>query len=154
MIYESSSNDIKVENMGSGTFVQILDGKTRCIQATDSDSLLQRKTLADLAHQESAEVSATTQSQTTSTKKKRVHFEDEVPEGTTTAEATEATTEDSALQAQPLRAEVQYEPTAGDIDQSKTSEVSYRPGPGRGAEVVDPERYPVRRNHRDDVQRD
>ncbi|OWZ03714.1 hypothetical protein PHMEG_00024502 [Phytophthora megakarya] len=65
MIYEPSSDDIKVENTSSETFVQNLDGKTRHIHAIDSDIL-------------------------TKTKKKRVHFEDEVPEGTVNAEATEA----------------------------------------------------------------
>ncbi|OWY97033.1 hypothetical protein PHMEG_00032529, partial [Phytophthora megakarya] len=97
MIYESSSDDIKAVNTSSGTFVQSLDGKTRHIHAIDSYILLQRKTFADFVHQEHAEVSATTQSQT-KTKKKRVHFDDEVPEGTTTAEATEAATENSEMQ--------------------------------------------------------
>ncbi|OWZ17197.1 hypothetical protein PHMEG_0008892 [Phytophthora megakarya] len=100
---------IKVENTGSETSVQILDGKTRYIHAMDSDIPLQRKTFADFAHQERAKVSATTRSQA-KTKKKRVHFEDEVPEGTTNAEATEAATETSETQ------EVRYEPKANDID--------------------------------------
>ncbi|OWY95449.1 LOW QUALITY PROTEIN: hypothetical protein PHMEG_00034541, partial [Phytophthora megakarya] len=108
MIYEMSSDDIKVENTGSATFVQILDGTTHCIHSMDSDILLQRNTFTDFAHQESAEVSATTRSQT-KTKKKRVHFEDEVPEGTTTAEATEGATENFETQ-------FRYEPTADDID--------------------------------------
>ncbi|OWZ02915.1 hypothetical protein PHMEG_00025444 [Phytophthora megakarya] len=93
MIYDPSSDDTKVKNTGSGTFVQFLDGTTRHIHAIARDILLQRKTFADFAHQERAEVSATTRSQT-KTKKKRVHFEDEVPEGATTPEATEASTED------------------------------------------------------------
>ncbi|OWY96948.1 hypothetical protein PHMEG_00032650 [Phytophthora megakarya] len=99
MIYEPSSDGIKVENTSSGTFVQILEGKTRHIHDMDSDILLQRKTFADFAHQERAEISATTRSQT-KTKKKRVHFEDEVPEETTNAEATEAVNEDSETQVQ------------------------------------------------------
>ncbi|OWZ07432.1 reverse transcriptase [Phytophthora megakarya] len=41
MIYEPSSDDIKVKNTSSGTFVQILDGKTRYIHATTSDILQQ-----------------------------------------------------------------------------------------------------------------
>ncbi|OWZ09686.1 LOW QUALITY PROTEIN: hypothetical protein PHMEG_00017572 [Phytophthora megakarya] len=64
MIYEPSSDDIKARNMSSETLVQILDGKIRHIHAMDSDILLQRNTFADFAHQEHAEVSATTQSQT------------------------------------------------------------------------------------------
>ncbi|OWY90553.1 hypothetical protein PHMEG_00041270, partial [Phytophthora megakarya] len=115
MIYDPSSDDIKVENTGSGTFVQILDVKTRRIHDMDSDILLQRKTYADFAHQERAEVSATTRSQT-KTKKKRVHFEDEVPEGTTNTEATEAVNENSETQEQRPSAEVRYEPTADDVD--------------------------------------
>ncbi|OWZ16238.1 hypothetical protein PHMEG_0009996 [Phytophthora megakarya] len=107
-IYEPSSDNVKVENTGSGTFVQILDGKTRRIHAMDSDILLQCKPFVDVAHQERAEVSATTRSQT-KTKKKRVHFEDEVSGLTTTAEATEAATEHSETQ-------VRNEPTADDID--------------------------------------
>ncbi|OWY92107.1 hypothetical protein PHMEG_00039027 [Phytophthora megakarya] len=54
MIYEPSSDDIKAENTSSGTFVQIRDGKTQRVK-----------------------VSATTRNQA-KTKKKRVHFEDEV----------------------------------------------------------------------------
>ncbi|OWZ11274.1 hypothetical protein PHMEG_00015731, partial [Phytophthora megakarya] len=115
MIYEPSSDDIKVENASSETFAHILDGKARYIHAMDSDILLQRNTYADVAHQERAEVSATTRSQT-KTKKKRVHFEDEVPEGTTNAEATEAVNEDSETQVQRPSAEVRHEPTADDID--------------------------------------
>ncbi|OWZ09036.1 hypothetical protein PHMEG_00018322 [Phytophthora megakarya] len=80
MIYEPSSDDIKVEN-------------------TDGGILLQHKTSADFAHQEHAEALATTRRQT-KTKKKRVHFEDEVPEGATTPEAAEASTEDSETQVQ------------------------------------------------------
>ncbi|OWY92292.1 hypothetical protein PHMEG_00038767, partial [Phytophthora megakarya] len=79
IICEPSSDDIKDDNTSSETFVQFLDGKIRYIHAMDSEILLQRKTFADFAHQERAEVSATTRSQT-KTKKKRVHFEDEVPE--------------------------------------------------------------------------
>ncbi|OWY96495.1 LOW QUALITY PROTEIN: hypothetical protein PHMEG_00033226, partial [Phytophthora megakarya] len=60
MIYEPSSDDIKVENTSSETFAQIPDGKTSYIHTMDSDILLQRKTYADFAHQEHAEVSATT----------------------------------------------------------------------------------------------
>ncbi|OWY91199.1 hypothetical protein PHMEG_00040319 [Phytophthora megakarya] len=81
----------------------------------DSDTLLQRKTYADFAHQERAEVSATTRSQT-KTKKKRVHFEDEVPEGTTNTEATEAVNENSETQGQRPSAEVRHELTADDSD--------------------------------------
>ncbi|OWY96016.1 hypothetical protein PHMEG_00033828 [Phytophthora megakarya] len=51
MIYEPSSDDIKVENASSETFAQI----PRYIHAMDSDILLQRKTYADFAHQERAE---------------------------------------------------------------------------------------------------
>ncbi|OWZ04244.1 hypothetical protein PHMEG_00023883 [Phytophthora megakarya] len=75
MIYEPSSDDIKVENASSETFAQILDGKIRYIYAMGSDILLQRNTFADFAHQECAEVSATARSQI-KTKKKHVHFED------------------------------------------------------------------------------
>ncbi|OWZ03872.1 hypothetical protein PHMEG_00024326 [Phytophthora megakarya] len=114
MIYEPSSDDIKAENTSSETFAQIPDGKTRYIHP-DSDILLQRKPYADFAHQEHAEVSATTRSQT-KTKKKRVHFEDEVPEGTINTEATEAVNEDSETQGQRPSAEVRHEPTANDID--------------------------------------
>ncbi|OWZ01535.1 hypothetical protein PHMEG_00027054 [Phytophthora megakarya] len=115
MIYEPSSDDIKVENASSETFAQILDGKTRYIHAMDSDILLQRKTYADYAHRERAEVSAITQSQT-KTKKKIVHFEDEVPEETTNAEATEAVTEDLEARMQRPSAEGRHELTADDID--------------------------------------
>ncbi|OWZ07590.1 hypothetical protein PHMEG_00019999 [Phytophthora megakarya] len=106
--------DIKVATTGSGTFVQILDGTTHCIHATDSDTLPQRKTFADFVRQESAEVSDTTRSQTKT--KKRVHFEDEVPEGTTTAEATEADTENPEMHVQRPYAEVRYDPAADDFD--------------------------------------
>ncbi|OWZ24539.1 hypothetical protein PHMEG_000430 [Phytophthora megakarya] len=115
MIYEPSSDDIKAENTSSETFAQIIDGKTRRIHAMDSDILLQRNTFVDFVHQESTEVSATARSQT-KTKNKRVHFEDEVPKGTTNTEATEAATEDSAMQEQRPSAEVRYEPTADDTD--------------------------------------
>ncbi|OWY90426.1 hypothetical protein PHMEG_00041450 [Phytophthora megakarya] len=80
----------------------------------DSDILLQRKTSVDCAHRERAEVSATTRSQS-KTKKKRVHFEDEVPEGTTNTEATEAVNENSETQVQ-RPAEGRHELTADDID--------------------------------------
>ncbi|OWZ09422.1 hypothetical protein PHMEG_00017877, partial [Phytophthora megakarya] len=115
MIYEPSSDDIKIENASSETFAQILDGKTRYIHAMDSDILLQRKTFADFAHRERAKVSATTRSQS-KTKKKRVHFEDEVPGGTTNTEVTEAANEDSETQGQRPSAEVRHELTADDID--------------------------------------
>ncbi|OWZ11843.1 hypothetical protein PHMEG_00015079 [Phytophthora megakarya] len=115
MIYEPSSDDIKDENASSETFTQIPEGKTRYIHAMDSDIVLQRKTYADFAHEEHAEVSATTRSQT-KTKKKRVHFEDEVPEGTTNTEATEAVNENSETQEQRPSAEVRHELTADDID--------------------------------------
>ncbi|OWZ06938.1 LOW QUALITY PROTEIN: reverse transcriptase, partial [Phytophthora megakarya] len=115
MIYEPSSDEIKVENASSESFAQIPDGKTRYIHAMDSDILLQRKTYADCAHQERAEVSATTRSQT-KTKKKRVHFENEVPEGTTNTEATEAVNENSETQEQRPSAEARHELTADDID--------------------------------------
>ncbi|OWZ17155.1 LOW QUALITY PROTEIN: hypothetical protein PHMEG_0008948 [Phytophthora megakarya] len=104
MIYEPSSDAIKAKNTSSGTFVQILDGtthRTHRIHAIDSDILLQRKPFADFAHQENTEVSATTRSQAKTTKKKRVHFEDE------------ATNEDSETQVQRPSAE---DPTADDID--------------------------------------
>ncbi|OWY96878.1 hypothetical protein PHMEG_00032741 [Phytophthora megakarya] len=52
----------------------------------------------------------------TKTKKKRVHFEDEVPEGTTNTEATEAVKENSETQEQRPSAEVLHELTADDID--------------------------------------
>ncbi|OWZ12682.1 reverse transcriptase [Phytophthora megakarya] len=80
----------------------------------DSDILL-RKTFADFAHQERAEGLVTTRSQA-KTKKKRVHFEDKVPEGTTNAETTEAVNEDSDTQVQRPNAEVRHELTADDID--------------------------------------
>ncbi|OWZ08101.1 hypothetical protein PHMEG_00019409 [Phytophthora megakarya] len=118
MIYEPSSDDIKVENASSETFAQIPDGKTYYIHAMDSDIRLQRKPYADFVRQERAEVSATTGSQT-KTKKKRVHFEDEVHEGTTNTEATEATgavNANSETQAQRPSAEVRHELTADDID--------------------------------------
>ncbi|OWZ17183.1 LOW QUALITY PROTEIN: hypothetical protein PHMEG_0008915 [Phytophthora megakarya] len=115
MIYEPSSDDFKVENASAETFAQTLDGKTRYIHAMDSGILLQRKTYADFAHQERAEVSATTRSQAT-TKKKRVHFEDEVLEGTINAEATWAANENSETQVQRPSAEVRHEPTADNID--------------------------------------
>ncbi|OWY92716.1 hypothetical protein PHMEG_00038159, partial [Phytophthora megakarya] len=114
MIYEPSSEDIKAENASSETFAQILGGKTRYIHAMDSDTLLQRKTF-DFAHRERAKVSATTRSQS-KTKKKRVHFEDEVPGGTTNTEVTEAVNEDSETQGQRPSAEVRHELTADDID--------------------------------------
>ncbi|OWZ07055.1 LOW QUALITY PROTEIN: hypothetical protein PHMEG_00020608 [Phytophthora megakarya] len=138
MIYEPSSDDIKVEKMGSGTFVQMLDGIMQPIHAQDGDILLQHKVFADLAHLEHAEVSATTRSQT-KPKRKRVHFEDEAHKGMTTAEATETPTEDLTMQVQRPSAEVRHEPTADDIDPSNKSEGVVSPGPGRGAEAVESE---------------
>ncbi|OWZ08298.1 hypothetical protein PHMEG_00019182 [Phytophthora megakarya] len=136
MIYGPSSDDIKVENASSETFAQILDGKTRRIHAMDSDILLQRKTFADFAHQERAEVSATTRSQT-KTKQKRVHFEDEVPEGTTNAEATEAVNENSETQEQRkrkcndqvLRSDTNQQPMTLTMSQRKKSEDAVSPRP-------------------------
>ncbi|OWZ07729.1 hypothetical protein PHMEG_00019844 [Phytophthora megakarya] len=115
MIYEPSSDDIKVENASSESFAQILEGNTCYIHAMDSDILLQRKISVDFGHQERAEVSAITRSQT-KTKKKRVHFEDEVPERTTNTEATEAVNENSETQGQRPSAEFRYERTADEID--------------------------------------
>ncbi|OWZ01750.1 hypothetical protein PHMEG_00026804 [Phytophthora megakarya] len=115
MIYEPSSDDIKIENASSETFAQIPDGTSRYIRAMNSDILLQCKTFADFAHQERAEVSATTRSQT-KTKKKRVHIEDEVPEGTANAKATRAVNENVETQVQRSSAEVRHELTANDID--------------------------------------
>ncbi|OWZ00670.1 hypothetical protein PHMEG_00028090 [Phytophthora megakarya] len=68
----------------------------------EPDILLQRKPFVDFGHQERAEVSAITRSQT-KTKKKRVHFEDQVPERTTNTEATEAVNENSETQVQEER---------------------------------------------------
>ncbi|OWZ08744.1 LOW QUALITY PROTEIN: reverse transcriptase [Phytophthora megakarya] len=112
MIYGPTSDDIKVENASSETFSQILDGKTRYIHAIDSDILLQRKTYAAFAHQERAEVSATTRSQTETTKK-RVHFEDEVPEVTINTETTEAVNETRKRKYNDL---VLHEPTGDGIE--------------------------------------
>ncbi|OWZ12911.1 hypothetical protein PHMEG_00013852 [Phytophthora megakarya] len=107
MIYEPASDSTTVKYTGSGDFVQILDGTTKHIHAPDGDTLLQCKTVADFAHQECAE---------TKTKKKRVRFEDDVPDGTTSAEATEASTDDLTMQVRWPSADVQHEPTADDID--------------------------------------
>ncbi|OWZ17604.1 hypothetical protein PHMEG_0008441 [Phytophthora megakarya] len=74
----------------------------------DSDILPQRKTFADFAHQERVE--------SNQTKKKRVHFENEVPEGTTTTGATEAATENPEMLVHRPSAEGRYDPTADDID--------------------------------------
>ncbi|OWZ15873.1 LOW QUALITY PROTEIN: hypothetical protein PHMEG_00010411 [Phytophthora megakarya] len=59
-------------------------------------------------------------------KKKRVHLKDEVPDGTTTAEATEASTEDSTMQVQRPIAEVRPNPTAHDIDPVSVQEERIR----------------------------
>ncbi|OWZ08040.1 LOW QUALITY PROTEIN: hypothetical protein PHMEG_00019478 [Phytophthora megakarya] len=116
MIYEPSSDDIKVENTSSETFAQILDGRHAtftlwtAISCYNASPLLISRTKNAPKSQLQLE---------TKTKKKRVHFEDGGPEGTTNTAATETTetaTGDSAMQAQRPNAEVRYGPTDDDID--------------------------------------